>query len=80
VSQNYELLQYKFPSNSFGSNNVIVFTSVVSGIDVEIDKHFIVAKNYGYNETYNLVYIQARDLLGYISAPYSINVLAIEYS
>ena len=80
ISQNYELLKYKFPSNSFVSNNVIVFTSVVSDIDVEIDKHFIVAKNYGYNETYNLVYIQARDLLGYISAPYSINVLAIEYS
>jgi hypothetical protein len=76
---NYELLKYKFPSNCFYSDNIIVFTSVVTDVETELDRHFIVSKNYGYNKTYNLVYIQARDILGNISEPYSINVLAIEY-
>ena len=79
-SKNYELLTYNFPLNSFVSNNVIVFTSVKTEVESEVNKHFIVSKNYGYNQLYNLVYIQARDILDNISEPYSINVLGIEYS
>jgi hypothetical protein len=80
ASRKYELLTYKFPPNTFLSNNVIIFTSVVTSVDVEVDQHFIVAKNHGYNEVYNEVYIQVRDILGNLTMPYEINVLAIEYS
>jgi hypothetical protein len=80
VTNNYEMLEYKFPPNSFSSDTVIVFTSIVCGIEENPDKNFIVAKNYGYNSNYNCVYIQARDLLGSLNVPYSVDILAIEYS
>jgi dUTPase len=76
---NYEMLTYKFPQYAFFSNNIVVFTSVAGGVSTYVDQHFVVARNYGYNETYNCVYIQARDLLGSLSEPYEIHVLAIEY-
>ena len=76
---NYEMLTYKFPQYAFFSNNIVVFTSIAGGVSTYVDQHFVVARNYGYNETYNCVYIQARDLLGSLSEPYEVHVLAIEY-
>ena len=79
VNAKHEIFEHKFKPN-LSSKNVLVFTSVVSTYGAFIDEDFIVVKNCGYDETRNRVYMQAMNLLGPTISPYSVNVLAIEYS
>jgi hypothetical protein len=79
-SNAYLLTSYTFPINTFNSGNVVVFTKVLCDDELlNIDRYFVVCKNYGYNRYYNRTYIQVRNLLGNdLNLDYYIELTAIE--